>query len=36
MKKYSDEQFVSRRTLYDSGLSPYKINKLVEDYDVVV
>lgn len=31
MKKYSDEQFVSRRTLYDSGLSPYKINKLVEE-----
>ena len=31
MTDYSNKQFVSRTELYDSGLSPYKIKKLVAE-----
>lgn len=31
MDKFIDKQFISRKKLYSIGLTPYKINKLVEE-----
>ncbi len=31
MTDYNDKQFISRNNLYDAGLSPYKIKRLVAD-----